>query len=258
MVTHKESTEYTKVKDLLPEERQEVEEMLELGETPLTISKELNIPIQLIQSIRRMNSRPVDQPKTIIKESGNPTMQAIRQQLQDQVERTMLENQLEDLQEERSYKREKRRLELQQIRQDQRMQRMEMRLEYEGDEDEPEDEPLPQLEGDSPFSSVFQGENAWISDIIKFATTLKNKPPREATMKPTDTTPDFTKPLSEDVVREEIKKFTKEELINANNHPKLLESGLKARFPGILPENIKTVQSVIRHYVDNSKGTSNS
>lgn len=247
MVTHKESTEYTKVKDLLPEERQEVEEMLEQGETPLTISQELGIPIQLIQSIRRMNGRTIETPKTIAKESGNPTMNAIRQQLQEQVERTMLENQLEDLQEERAYKREKRRLELQQIRQDQRMQRMEMRIEYEND-DEPEDEPLPQLEGDSPFSSVLQGENAWIGDIIKFATTLKNKPPRENKM-PTETTPDFTKPLSESIVREEIKKFTKEELISANNHPKLLENGLKARYPGILPENIKTVQSVIRHYV---------
>lgn len=264
MVISQKTEEITRVKDILPEERADIEEMLTDGYRPLAITKQYpNIPIGLIQNIQRMMkmknySVPIMNEVKIVPEQSEAMLE-----IQRQMSEMKMKFQLEQMKDELEDAKAKRRLDLEQRRLDLRRQRLEMREDY-GDEGEEGDEETeePQQQGINPFEfGDSGGEYGFLRDIMRFVTVLAAKPPKstlqtqpqiQTTEEQTTVTPDFTKPLTKEQVNAELKKFSPEQIKMAAQYPKLVEERLKKEYPGIIPENLKTISDSISEYVANT------
>jgi hypothetical protein len=259
------------VRDIDDETRDEIESMLDDGMVPLAIHKEIpDVPRRLIESINRMRKR-VPLPlagqgvQPFLPPTGDPETASLRASINDMdiQERKM------QMREQYNLMIERQRLMNNQMRIDQRRQALELEADY-----SPEQEALPeapqgtQNDDSDPFPhAAVEGEFGVLRDILGFATAVMKKNDRPApvitvtptTPPPVASVPDFTKPLSEEQIRAEIKKFETTHGIaaikQAANFPGMVESNLKKAYPGIIPENIKAVNDTIKQYVNNTEPT---
>jgi hypothetical protein len=237
------------VRDLSDEERADVEAMLEEGNLPSVVSRELGIPIHAVSTLRRMQMAREEDKKRSIEKAAGPRTAAepsldLRSSFVRQIELTELEARLQKAKDDAAYEKEKRDLDL-------RLRRLELRqkereLEEEYGDDEPElvsDDGEPNLmgfltallkKGERPTAQTGTGSMPYAG--------------HEAPAAPSPTTPpppplDVTKPLTDAQIEAEITaKATPEDVAKIQALPRaVLRSALEQRYPGITPENVEKV-----------------
>jgi len=266
------SEQISKVAEIDPADRQDIEDSLLNGTKPITLHKEFpHIPTHLIRSIwagmkRRGEITADDEEEqaapavriTAPKLSTNSfdLLSQAMQMRKDQIAMEMLEEQIVQMREDSAHRRKTREMDL-------RIKELEIR-EREMDLDAEEEteapsmaQPMPQADASLFPNMARNSEWGWILDIIQFANTVKNQPPRTATPPPQQTLmptePDFSKPLNPEQIRAEIAKFPKEQVVAAAKMPKLVENELKKRYPNIIPENINSILSELKAYGNNAQ-----
>lgn len=263
------SEQISKVVEIDPADRQDIEDSLLNGVKPIALHKEFpNIPTHLIRSIwagmkRRGEITSEDEEEqapavriTAPKLSTNSfdLLGQAMQMRKDQIAMEMLEEQIVQMREDSAHRRKTREMEL-------RIKELEIR-EREMELDEVDEEEMPSAPSAQANSEIFpnmarNSEYGWIFDIIQFANTVKNNPARPtqqvAPPPPMNTEPDFSQPLTKEQIRAEISKFPKEQVAMASKHPQLVQSELKRRYPNILPENINSIVSEIKAYGNNAQ-----
>lgn len=260
----------TKVADIEPGDRQDIEDFLLHGIKPLAIHREIpNVPTKLIRSIAAgMRARGelggeeeteaapavrITAPK--LSTNSFDLLGQAMQMRKDQIAMEMLEEQIVQMREDSAHRRKTREMEL-------RIKELEIREREMELEEEEYPEEAPAAVGAPANPEIFpnmarNSEYGWILDIINFANNMKNAPPRAAPAPvpppPMNTEPDFSKPLSKEQIRAEIAKFPAEQVAMAAKMPKLVEGKLKERYPNITPENLNTIVSEIKAYGNNAQ-----
>jgi len=236
------------VRDLSREQREDIEAMFDSGLLPSQIAKENDIPLLVIANLRREwnRDRKFMAPAPASQTPSTSELTAAQVQIQTQIAEMKMRMQLEEMRDELDAQKQKRRLDIEQRRLDLRRQRLEMREDYgDGFDDEPdEEEPEAIVPNSDPENYDF--ENNPIGAAMKFINELKNKPPKQTVTAPTV---DVTKTLTKEQILEELKNASPTEITQLKAAPDaLIEQGLRQRYPGITPENIKSVIAEIRHY----------
>ena len=266
------------IRDLTDDDREYIEGLLREGALPAAINREMpSIPTPVIRGVREAMRRrgeavsvgdapvSVSRPMQRMAIEAEPMLQQVMEMQKQAMAQELMSMQLEDMREQRRHKREIRKLELEERRLELRRMRQELDEEDFLDVDEDPDEPQSSPIADPsvfPFSAK-NSEYGWILDVLAFANTVKNMPPRpqQPALPPTvqqqlpvASAPaqlDMTKPITPDQARAEIARFPPEQVRMAAKYPRLVNEQLKRHFPGILPENIKVIKAELRHYVDN-------
>jgi len=265
------SDQISKVVEIDPADRQDIEDSLLNGVKPIALHKEFpHIPTHLIRSIWAGMKRRGEITGEEEEEQQTPAIKITApkfstnsfdllgqamQMRKDQIAMEMLEEQIVQMREDSAHRRKTREMEL-------RIKELEIREREMELEEEEYPEEAPAAVGAPANPEIFpnmarNSEYGWILDIINFANNMKNAPPRAAPAPlpppPMNTEPDFSKPLSKEQIRAEIAKFPREQVAMAAKMPKLVEGELKKRYPNITPENINSVVSEIKAYGDNAQ-----
>lgn len=261
------SEQISKVVEIDPADRQDIEDSLLNGVKPISLHKEFpHIPTHLIRSIWAGMKRRGELTGEEEEEQTTPSIKITppkfstnsfdllgqaMQMRKDQIAMEMLEEQIVQMREDSAHRRKTREMEL-------RIKELEIReREMELDEVEEEEQPAHSAQVNPEIfpNMARNSEYGWIFDIIQFANTMKNAPPRPVAQAtpPMNTEPDFSKPLSSEQIRSEMSKFSKAQIGIAIKHPDMVVKGLKERYPNITPENINSILSEMKTYGDNAQ-----
>jgi hypothetical protein len=228
------------VRDIAADERQEIEDMLDEGIVPLQISKELDIPVRLIQNIRRNRGRggKVLVPTSLAAPAALLTPEeAALKQMQAQYQSMSIQDQIEEMQEDITYNRELRRrkkeLAVEKLELENELLRKEL---IEGPSEETPGLNPVQIARDPQSSFWSLAEKA-----LEMNMKQKQNPIQGL---------DVTKDLSKEQIQGVIKTFHPKDIKAAQDFPdSAIAHGLRSKFPGITGKNIKLAIQCLREHV---------
>lgn len=243
--------------DLTDEQLVDIEDMIDEGMRPAEIAREMpGVPVRLIQNLKRDIRRastaaapvlPTVTPTALPGAAVDPLLQQMNQTLSQNMQMELMRAQIDGLAADRQHRAEMNKLEREEREMALRERKLQMREDY--GTDDPEDDAGPQ-----PTGHKYDVVNDPLGAFMSFMHDLRTAPPRSPASGPANAANgmpviDVTKPLTKEQIHEQLKRFTPEQIAEAQKAPEsFVIHGIRQHWPGITEENIKAVMHEIRHY----------
>jgi len=225
------------VRDLSEEDRADIEAMLDDGEMPSAVAVEFAVPLRIIQSIRRMQTRKpaAETPRPAAPARDDPVAKE-----REQLEVLRIQMERESLMADAALAREERKLDIDLKREELRQIRYDMMNPPDGGGDKAEE--IMMHFDDNPIGSLLW----FLRDLKK---TSQNAPQSPQTQQGYD----VTKPLAKEQIKAVMASVSPSQIQETKKYPDaMIAQGLKQRYPGITEQNINSIIEEIRHYGEQS------
>lgn len=235
----------TQVRELSPEDRADIEYMLDDGARPSEIARTLGVDPRLIYTINRERNRsarelPRARPYTMAANPSQPTDDE-RARIRAEIEETKLRDELARVKADVAYNERRRQLELEKLELEIEQKRAEL---YGEDEEEEYGAGWEEFAHDPEYA------------MWNFFGKVMDKQQAKQTAPPPQPGPalDVAKPLTREEIRAYMKRFSDQQIYETQQMPAfIVKRELAKQFPGITEENIKRIMYEIRHYGDQAQ-----